>query len=112
LSAFRIKRWSECGQCKVCENACEWGAIRDRKIVVTECVRCDDCENLYHDRARSPHWLLDAKRRRRSEIEPVDPARGRVEHHVDVASIGRRASATPGGGRVTAEHAPDTRAGS
>src|SRR5690606_5452021 len=81
LSVFRIKRWSECSQCKVCENACEWGAIRARKIVVTECVRCDDCEHLYGDRARCPHWLLDAKRRRQA-AEPV-------EHRVDVTSIGR-----------------------
>lgn len=81
LSVFRIKRWSECSQCKVCENACEWGAIRDRKIVVTECVRCDDCEILYSDRARCPHWLLEAKRRRRAG-EPV-------EHRIDPASIGR-----------------------
>jgi len=81
LSVFRIKRWSECSQCKVCENACEWGAIRARKIVVTECVRCDDCEHLYGDRARCPHWLLDAKRRRQA-AEPV-------EHRIDVTSIGR-----------------------
>ena len=79
LSAFRIKRWSECSQCKLCENACEWGAIRNRKIVVTECVRCDDCENLYSDKARCPHWLLDAKRRRRAD-----------EHRIDVASITSR----------------------
>src|SRR5690606_6701622 len=64
LSAFRIARWSECSRCKLCENECEWGAIRQRKILVTECVRCDDCERLYADRARCPHWLLDAKRRR------------------------------------------------
>ena len=91
LSVLRIKRWSECSQCKVCENACQWGAIRERKIVVTECVRCDDCENLYTDRARCPHWLLDAKRRRRAE--PAQAARSAdavPEHRIDVASGGRR----------------------
>lgn len=67
LSIRRIERWPECGQCKVCENECEWGAIRRRKILVTECVRCDDCELLGADRERCPHWLLDAKRRRSSE---------------------------------------------
>ncbi len=91
LSVLRIKRWSECSQCKVCENACQWGAIRDRKIVVTECVRCDDCENLYTDRARCPHWLLDAKRRRRAEHEQAALDRSAVsEHRIDVASIRRR----------------------
>lgn len=65
LTIFRIKRWSECGQCQLCEKTCEWGAIRDRKIVMTECVRCDDCEILYANEAECPHWLLDAKRRRR-----------------------------------------------
>lgn len=69
ISAFRIKRWSECGQCKLCEKECEWGAIRNRKILVTECVRCDDCERLYADRGRCPHWLLDAKRKRRAAEE-------------------------------------------
>lgn len=99
LSVFRIKRWSECTQCKVCENTCEWGAIRNRKIVVTECVRCDDCENLYADKARCPHWLLDAKRRRNAELER-EPMRahGDAEHRVDVASIGRPSGTRDAGG--------------
>ena len=42
----RIKRWSECDSCKICEKTCEWGAIRGPKIVMSECVRCDDCERL------------------------------------------------------------------
>ncbi len=65
LTVFRIKRWSECGRCKICENTCEWGAIRGPKIVYSECVRCDDCERLYHDKAACPHWLLQAKQARR-----------------------------------------------
>ncbi|HEX6999833.1 MAG TPA: 4Fe-4S binding protein [Gammaproteobacteria bacterium] len=69
LSVFRIKRWSECSQCALCEKTCEWGAIRERKIVMTECVRCDDCERLYDDRKRCPHWLLDAKRKARAAGE-------------------------------------------
>ena len=28
LTVFRIKRWSECNTCRICEKACEWGAIR------------------------------------------------------------------------------------
>jgi ferredoxin len=66
LTVFRIKRWSECSTCRLCEKTCEWGAIRNRRIVVTECVRCDDCERLYADSRRCPHWLLEAKRKRRA----------------------------------------------
>jgi polyferredoxin len=64
LSVFKIKRWSECSSCKLCENACQWGAIRNRKIIMPECVRCDDCEILYASKSKCPHWLLDAKRKR------------------------------------------------
>ena len=63
LAPFKIKRWSECSQCALCEKTCEWGAIRKRQIVMAECVRCDDCEILYADKQRCPHWLLDAKRK-------------------------------------------------
>jgi ferredoxin len=28
LTVFRIKRWGECKHCRICEKACEWGAIR------------------------------------------------------------------------------------
>jgi NosR/NirI family transcriptional regulator, nitrous oxide reductase regulator len=71
LTFFRIKRWSECSTCQLCEKTCEWGAIRQRKIIMTECVRCDDCERLYDDRARCPHWLLDIKRKNRAAAESL-----------------------------------------
>ncbi len=58
LTVFRIKRWSECTSCKICEKTCEWGAIRGPEIVMTECVRCDDCERLYMDTAKCPHWII------------------------------------------------------
>jgi polyferredoxin len=58
LTVFRIKRWSECKTCKICEKTCEWGAIRGPKIVKTECVRCDDCERLYRDQQKCPHWIV------------------------------------------------------
>ncbi len=58
LTVFRIKRWSECRTCKICERTCEWGAIRGPHIVKSECVRCDDCERLYLDRKKCPHWLI------------------------------------------------------
>jgi polyferredoxin len=71
LTVFKIKRWSECSQCALCEKTCEWGAIRQRKIVLTECVRCDDCEILYDDKSRCPHWLLALKRKRNSAEQPA-----------------------------------------
>jgi NosR/NirI family transcriptional regulator, nitrous oxide reductase regulator len=75
LTVFKIKRWNECSQCKLCEKTCEWGAIRKRKIILTECVRCDDCERLYDDKQRCPHWLLEAKRRARALVAGITPAR-------------------------------------
>jgi len=62
LTVFRIKRWSECKTCKICEKTCEWGAIRGPKIVASECVRCDDCERLYLDQQKCPHWLILKKK--------------------------------------------------
>jgi NosR/NirI family nitrous oxide reductase transcriptional regulator len=58
LTIFRIKRWPECRTCKICEKKCEWGAIRGPHIVKAECVRCDDCERLYMDRKKCPHWIV------------------------------------------------------
>jgi len=58
LTVFRIKRWSECNTCKICEKTCEWGAIRGPTIVKSECVRCDDCERLYMDKQVCPHWII------------------------------------------------------
>jgi polyferredoxin len=63
LTVFRIKRWSECNTCKICEKKCEWGAIRGPKIIASECVRCDDCERLYMDKQKCPHWLILKKRK-------------------------------------------------
>jgi polyferredoxin len=58
LTVFRIKRWAECNTCKICEKTCEWGAIRGPVIVKSECVRCDDCERLYLDQQKCPHWII------------------------------------------------------
>ena len=62
LTVFRIKRWSECKTCKICEKTCEWGAIRGPKIIASECVRCDDCERLYMDQQKCPHWIIIRKK--------------------------------------------------
>lgn len=64
LTVFGIKRWQQCKTCKLCDKACEWGAIKGINISKLECVRCDDCEILYNDQARCPHWLLAKKRAR------------------------------------------------
>jgi polyferredoxin len=72
LTVFRIKRWSECSTCRICEKACEWGAIDGPRILVTECVRCDDCERLYADERKCPHWrILDYRARKR--VLPLTP---------------------------------------
>ncbi len=63
LTVFRIKRWSECSTCTICEKACEWGAIQGPAISVAECVRCDDCERIYADTTKCPHWLILGRKR-------------------------------------------------
>jgi polyferredoxin len=73
LTIFRIKRWSECRTCRICEKACEWGAIRGPKIVASECVRCDDCERLYDDTEKCVHWIVI---RRKSDFA-AQPSRAR-----------------------------------
>ena len=72
-TVFSIKRWKECSTCKVCEKACEWGAIRGPVIVRSECVRCDDCERLYMDQKKCPHWLIQIKKRRDFTSSPGTP---------------------------------------
>jgi polyferredoxin len=68
LTVFRIKRWSECRTCRICQKACEWGAIDGPRIRMTECVRCDDCERLYADEAKCPHWRILAYRQKKKVI--------------------------------------------
>ncbi len=65
VTIFGIKRWSECNSCKICEKTCQWGAIDGPKIIMTECVRCDDCERLYMDQQKCPHWIII---RRKSDV--------------------------------------------
>jgi polyferredoxin len=62
LTVFRIKRWKECNTCKTCEKACQWGAIQGPTIIKSECVRCDDCERLYMDEKKCPHWIIIRRR--------------------------------------------------
>lgn len=74
VTIFRIARWSECNTCKICEKTCQWGAIRGPTIVATECVRCDDCERLYRDQQKCPHWIV--LKRRRGNVVSVVPMTG------------------------------------
>ena len=73
LTVFRIKRWSECNTCRICQKACQWGAIEGPKILMTECVRCDDCERLYADEAKCPHWRIIEYNQRKVAILPLRP---------------------------------------
>jgi polyferredoxin len=76
LTVLRIKRWSECNTCRICQKACEWGAIDGPHIRMTECVRCDDCERLYADEAKCPHWRILAYRQKHViPLRPVDAPR-------------------------------------
>jgi len=73
-TVFSIKRWKECNSCKICEKTCEWGAIQGPKIVKSECVRCDDCERLYLDTKKCPHWIIllkDLKRQSSATAVPL-----------------------------------------
>ncbi len=76
VTVFKIKRWSECSTCKICEKTCEWGAIQGPKILVTECVRCDDCERVYANEAKCPHWRILDYKKRKAGIIPLTPVRG------------------------------------
>ena len=73
LTVFRIKRWSECHTCKMCEKTCQWGAIEGPRILVTECVRCDDCERLYADTAKCPHWRIIEYNERKVRVFTLQP---------------------------------------
>ena len=75
LTVFRIKRWSECNTCRICEKTCQWGAIDGPRILVTECVRCDDCERLYEDPKICPHWRIIEYNNRKIQILPLQPVR-------------------------------------
>jgi polyferredoxin len=71
---FRIKRWKECSTCRICEKACEWGAIRGPEIIRTECVRCDDCERLYANEAKCPHHRIIAYKAKLVTKQQVEAA--------------------------------------
>jgi len=73
LTVFRIKRWSECDTCKMCQKTCQWGAIEGPKILVTECVRCDDCERLYADTKTCPHWRIIEYNEKKIQVFTLQP---------------------------------------
>ena len=71
LTVFRIKRWSECNTCRMCQKTCQWGAIEGPRILKTECVRCDDCERLYADQQKCPHWRIIEYNNRKRHVLPL-----------------------------------------
>jgi polyferredoxin len=71
FTVFRIKRWSECTTCKICQKTCQWGAIEGPKILMSECVRCDDCERLYADQQKCPHWRIIEYQNKRRQVLPL-----------------------------------------
>lgn len=76
LTVFKIKRWKECSTCRICEKACEWGAIDGPRIIKSECVRCDDCERLYNSTTKCPHHIIIIRRAdimARRSVAPVAP---------------------------------------
>jgi len=75
LTVFKIKRWSECNTCTMCQKTCQWGAIEGPKILVTECVRCDDCERLYADTRKCPHWRIIEYNSKKIAYLPLQPIR-------------------------------------
>lgn len=75
VSVFGIKRWSECNTCKICEKKCEWGAIQGPRILMTECVRCDDCERLYADTVKCPHWIISLRQLKKQSSAGLPPLR-------------------------------------
>jgi polyferredoxin len=74
-TVFSIKRWAECKTCRICEKACEWGAIQGPRIVKSECVRCDDCERLYVDQQKCVHWIVIRKKSEIMARQSAVPAR-------------------------------------
>ena len=87
LTVFGIKRWSECSSCKICEKTCEWGAIEGPKIIKTECVRCDDCERVYADQSKCPHWLIPIIRQKK--IDQAKAAGRPIPQFIPLEKVGR-----------------------
>ena len=49
------------------------GRDSGRKILVTECVRCDDCERLYADEQKCPHWRILDYQAKKLKVLPLRP---------------------------------------
>ena len=123
LTVFRIKRWSECQHCRICEKACEWGAIRGPQIVLTECVRCDDCERLYEDTKKCPHHLIIirkadimarrsvARSRSSRPVSPLDTSTSFPSRHDHAFDVGQLLDQRHPGLRSEHEHAGGQRVG-
>ena len=56
LRIFRVKRWSECSSCRICERTCKVQAIKGEKVSVRECISCGTCEKNYLNKDLCPHY--------------------------------------------------------
>ena len=45
--------------------------FRGPVIVKSECVRCDDCERLYMDRKKCPHWLIIIRKGQKAGVPSI-----------------------------------------
>jgi Pyruvate/2-oxoacid:ferredoxin oxidoreductase delta subunit len=59
LRLEEIKRWPECGRCRVCERMCPSRAIAGPKISALECLNCRECEKNYLNVDVCPHYGLE-----------------------------------------------------
>ena len=62
-TVFRIKRWSECKTCKICEKTCEWGAIRGRRSSSPNACAATTANGSTTDQKKCPHWLIIVKKK-------------------------------------------------
>jgi flavoprotein len=75
ISPFRIKRVEQCAHCKVCENKCPTGAIRQDKVDFKECVRCNVCETALIEKAGVCKHDMEQIRPRLVQIKAATNAR-------------------------------------
>jgi len=57
VQLFRIPRYDRCGSCKICEEACPYGAIAtdgSGEIDEVQCSRCETCEENFYDWEKCP----------------------------------------------------------
>jgi NAD-dependent dihydropyrimidine dehydrogenase PreA subunit len=69
VSLKRIRRVEQCSHCKVCEQNCPTGAIRDERVDFKECVRCNVCETKLIEKAGVCKHDMEAIRPRLVQLQ-------------------------------------------